>query len=143
MTSPLPYAVPDGLTALAFHVPLSLEELRALYDLAPAHPDRQLGGWFAALVAQREEAQARELRPGQPLDGRYVRSLVARLATKAGIGRRVHPHMLRHTCLTQLYDRTRNLRLVQDVAGHGSSRHTERYTHVHPVAVAEAMGALE
>ena len=78
-----------------------------------------------------------ELCPGQPLDGRYVRSLVARLAAKAGIGRRVHPHMLRHTCLTQLYDRTRNLRLVQEVAGHSSSRHTERYTHIHPVAVAE------
>ncbi len=29
------------------------------------------------------------------------------------------------------------------IAGHTRSRCTERYTHVHPVAVAEAMGALE
>jgi integrase/recombinase XerD len=62
---------------------------------------------------------------------------------EAGIAKRVHPHMLRHTALTELYDRTRNLRLVQNVAGHSSSRMTERYTHVHPVDVAEAMCAGE
>lgn len=84
-----------------------------------------------------------ELVPGKALDSRYVRDLVKRLAEKAGIGRRVHPHMLRHTALTELYDKTRDLRLVQTVAGHTTSRMTERYTHVHPVAVAEAMGAIE
>jgi integrase len=84
-----------------------------------------------------------ELQPGQPLNPRYVRTLVARLAKKAGIERRVHPHMLRHTALTALYDKTQDLRMVQDVAGHTTSRMTERYTHVHPVAVAEAMGAIE
>ena len=84
-----------------------------------------------------------ELQPGQPVDPRYIRQLVARLAKKAGIDRRVHPHMLRHTALTALYDKTRDLRLVQHVAGHSTSRHTERHTHVHPVAVAEAMGALD
>jgi len=82
------------------------------------------------------------VRPGEPLSPRYVRQLVSRLALKAGIGRRVHPHMLRHTALTNLYDRTRDLRLVQQVAGHASTRMTERYTHVHPTALAEAMGAI-
>ena len=67
---------------------------------------------------------------------------VARLAKKAGISRRVHPHMLRHTALTDLYDRTHDLRMTQQVAGHSSSRMTERYTHVRPVDVARAMGAI-
>jgi integrase/recombinase XerD len=84
-----------------------------------------------------------ELVPGAALDSRYVRQLVARLAKEAGIDRRVHPHMLRHTALTALYDKTQDLRMVQTVAGHTTSRMTERYTHVHPVAVAKAMGALE
>ena len=84
-----------------------------------------------------------ELVPGKALDPRYVRELVARLAARAGIERRVHPHMLRHTALTALYDKTHDLRMVQAVAGHTTSRMTERYTHVHPLAVAEAMGALE
>jgi integrase len=83
------------------------------------------------------------LRPGQRLDARYIRDLVKRLAEKAGIERRIHPHMLRHTALTALYDTTRDLRMVQEVAGHTTSRMTERYTHVHPLAVARAMGALE
>lgn len=84
-----------------------------------------------------------KLTPGKPLDSRYVRDLVKRLAAKAGITRRVHPHMLRHTALTALYDRTQDLRLVQTVAGHTTSRMTERYTHVHSIAVAKAMGAIE
>ncbi|MEN6641415.1 MAG: tyrosine-type recombinase/integrase [Armatimonadia bacterium] len=81
--------------------------------------------------------------PGEALDARYVRQLVKRLADKAGIERRVHPHMLRHTALTALHDKTHDLRLVQHVAGHTTSRMTERYTHVHPIAVAEAMGAID
>lgn len=82
------------------------------------------------------------LTPGEPLNSRYVRSLVKRLGQQAGIAKDVHPHMLRHTALTRLYDETRDLRMVQTVAGHQSARMTERYTHVHPVALAEAMGAL-
>lgn len=83
------------------------------------------------------------LKAGGPLNSRYVRELVTRLAKKAGITRRVHPHMLRHTALTMLYDRTQDLRLVQQVAGHSTSRLTERYTRVHPLALAKAMGAME
>lgn len=82
------------------------------------------------------------LTPGEPLNSRYVRSLVKRLGRQAGIIKDVHPHMLRHTALTRLYDETRDLRMVQMVAGHQSARVTERYTHVHPLALAEAMGAL-
>lgn len=81
-------------------------------------------------------------RAGRQLNPRQVRAEIVRLAVAAGIRQRVHPHLLRHTALTALYDRTRDLRLVQDVAGHASSRTTERYTHVHPVRIAVAMGAL-
>lgn len=84
-----------------------------------------------------------KLHPGRKLNSAYVRQLVARLGERAGIRRRVHPHLLRHTALTALYDKTKSLRLVQDVAGHSTTRMTERYAHVHPVAIAEAMGALQ
>jgi len=107
-----------------------------------AHP-KATGEGFRPPLPPGREMEATRLRPGRALNDRYVRELVARLAEKAGIERRVHPHMLRHTALTALYDRTQNLRLVQQVAGHASSRMTERYTHVHPLALAEAMGALE
>ena len=81
-----------------------------------------------------------ELKLGQPVDTRYVRDLVKRLAQKAGIDRRVHPHMLRHTALTNLYNGTKDLRLTQIVAGHTTSRMTERYTHKTLNEQAEAFG---
>lgn len=34
---------------------------------------------------------------GQPMDASYVRRLLPRLAARAGIDKRVHPHGLRHT----------------------------------------------
>ena len=83
-----------------------------------------------------------ELVPGTQLSHRYVQQLVARLSRKAGIGH-VHPHMLRHTALTALYDTTRDIRMVQEVAGHASVQTTQRYTHVHPIRIARAMGAVE
>lgn len=80
--------------------------------------------------------------PGEPLSSPYVRQFVKRLARQAGLEKDVHPHLLRHTALTALYDRTGDLRMVQLVAGHSTSRLTERYLHVHPMALAQAMGAL-
>jgi len=80
------------------------------------------------------------LQPGGPLSSRYVRALVARLAEEAGIERRVHPHMLRHTALTNVQQRTGDLRVTQTVAGHTDPRNTVRYTEVKPEAVARALG---
>jgi site-specific recombinase XerD len=37
------------------------------------------------------------LRDGEPLSAQYVRALLGRLARKAGIEKRVHPHAFRHT----------------------------------------------
>lgn len=107
----------------------------------------QWGPLFCTISSGRRQARFSdgegELVPGRPLNDRYVRDLVKRLARKAGIEKDVHPHMLRHTALTNLYDKTRDLRMVQDVAGHTTSRMTERYTHVHPLSVAKAMRTIE
>ena len=82
---------------------------------------------------------------GGPLDARYMRQLVDRLAVKAGIqqtetttdasGRtvqrsKVHPHTLRHTFATDLLRETKNIRLVQKALGHASIGTTEIYTHI-------------
>lgn len=50
---------------------------------------------------------------GTPMQDRYVRAMVKRLAKRAGINKDVHPHMLRHTFATDLYRKTKNIRLVQ------------------------------
>lgn len=69
-------------------------------------------------------------RGGGHVSNQYLRALVAHLAKRAGIDRRVHPHMLRHTFATELYTRTRDILLVQRALGHANINTTEIYTHV-------------
>jgi integrase/recombinase XerD len=69
----------------------------------------------------------------------YVRAAIPRAARRAGIDKRVHPHLLRHTFATELYRRTRDIRIVQRALGHSSIAHTQIYTHVSDNEVRDAM----
>ena len=76
---------------------------------------------------------------GQPVKDAYLRKMIAQKAKKAGIQKRVHFHLLRHTYLTRLYSRTKDLRLVQEVAGHADISTTQIYTHISGEDVRQAM----
>nr|VFJ58751.1 MAG: integrase/recombinase XerD [Candidatus Kentron sp. FM]VFJ60380.1 MAG: integrase/recombinase XerD [Candidatus Kentron sp. FM]VFK12789.1 MAG: integrase/recombinase XerD [Candidatus Kentron sp. FM] len=60
----------------------------------------------------------------------FIRNLVTQTAEKAGLERRVTPHMLRHTCATHLLNAGVDMRYVQKLLGHQSITTTEIYTHV-------------
>jgi site-specific recombinase XerD len=79
---------------------------------------------------------------GAPLESAYVRSLFPRLARKAGIEKRVHPHGLRHTFAFELANENTPLHLIQAQLGHKHLSTTDRYVrHLSPTAVVEAMKA--
>jgi site-specific recombinase XerD len=78
----------------------------------------------------------------KPICGRWLRKLIPRLADQAKIGKRIHPHTLRHSFATDLLRDTKNLRLVQKAMGHASIETTTIYTHIADEELESAMKNL-
>lgn len=101
-----------------------------------SHPVEVEGGFG-------EELTTTELTPGKPLQDRYVREMVGRLAERAGIEQRVTPHTLRHTFATHMLRDGANLEMVRKWLGHASVEITARvYSHVSSNDMREAVERL-
>ena len=64
------------------------------------------------------------------------------IGEQAGTGE-LHPHMLRHTYLTRLYNVEKELRFVQDQAGYASLTITAIYTKTNNTARRRQVEALD
>ena len=69
-------------------------------------------------------------RPERHLTARSVQKVVERASRRAGIGKHVTPHVLRHSFATHLLESGTDIRFIQELLGHASLRTTEIYTHV-------------
>ena len=107
-------------------VPLGRYSLVALVDwLSPAgrdelEPDR----W-----ARRSDSDALFLtRRGGRLSRQGAWMVVKRVGEQIGIGDRLSPHVLRHSCATHMVDHGADIRTVQELLGHASISTTQVYT---------------
>lgn len=105
-------------------------------------PPGQLLSNLDEYLTQRSAAQNDPLianRSDRGLTTAALRDRISRAARRAGIERRITPHMLRHTCATHLLDAGVDIRIVQRLLGHASISTTEIYTHVSDVSLRRAI----
>jgi integrase/recombinase XerD len=102
------------------HVMLSprvLAALRAYWKAArPQGPELFPGG--------------RRQRPGTQLTRESINRVLAKVAQKAGIHKRVHPHQLRHCFATHMLEAGADVRSVQVLLGHARLESTTTYLHL-------------
>lgn len=73
---------------------------------------------------------------GRPLWDTYVRTMLKRLAAKARLEKRIHPHGLRHTHASELVAEGVPVNVIQKQLGHASLAVTDRYlNHISPADV--------
>ena len=76
---------------------------------------------FPSLLRTRQE---------KPITSKTVWYAVREAARRAGIKKKVHPHLLRHSWATHLLERGADLRQIQVLLGHNDLETTARYLHL-------------
>jgi site-specific recombinase XerD len=114
-------------------VPLSpklLEQLRTYYRSV-----KRRNGWMFPSLQTR--------RPDQPITSKAVWHACREATRRAGITKAVHPHTLRHSFATHLFDNGAELPVIQTLLGHSDPRDTMIYLHLATRKLREAPNPLE
>ncbi|TVR68993.1 MAG: hypothetical protein EA408_13010 [Marinilabiliales bacterium] len=84
---------------------------------------------------------------GQSKNSQYSATSLAKVlknaAAKAGINKEVSLHWLRHSYATHLLEQGTDLRIIQELLGHKSSKTTEIYTHVSTQSLQQIKSPIE
>jgi len=80
---------------------------------------------------------------GRHISTRTVQAVFRQACDKAGIKKDVTAHSLRHSFATHLLESRVDLRYIQEILGHKSSKTTEIYTHVSKASIANIKNPLD
>ncbi len=85
--------------------------------------------------------------PGQRESGylsvQSAESIFKQAASRAGICKKVSIHTLRHSFATHLLESGVDIRYIQELLGHASSKTTEIYTHVSNRAIEQIVNPID
>jgi len=79
----------------------------------------------------------------KPYSATSIARILDKASRNAGIEQRVTPHMLRHSFATHLLEQGIDIRYIQTILGHESSKTTEIYTHVSNKSLANIKSPLD
>lgn len=80
---------------------------------------------------------------GTHLSTQSAQAIIYTAAAKAGITKDVSIHSLRHSFATHLLEHGTDIRYIQELLGHKSSKTTEIYTHISPRSIAKVTSPLD
>jgi integrase/recombinase XerD len=103
-------------------IPLGEEAMRWLREFAQ--------GSRGEILLERQTDYLFPTRRGDRMTRQAFWHIIKRYARKAGIGRELSPHTLRHAFATHMLSRGAELRVVQMLLGHSDLSTTQIYTHV-------------
>ena len=69
-------------------------------------------------------------RAGKQISSRAIQLRIKQLATRQGVYKRIHPHLLRHSFASHMLESSGDLRGVQELLGHADISTTQIYTHL-------------
>jgi len=92
--------------------------------------EKFLSGPRDHLLKERENDVLFVSRRGGALSRQTIWRIIRKYALKAGMSRRIYPHIFRHSFATHLLEGGANLRSVQEMLGHADISTTQIYTHV-------------
>lgn len=78
----------------------------------------------------RSDAPVFRGRGERAISPRAVQARITQAAQRQGLFKRVHPHLLRHSCASHLLESSGDLRGVQELLGHADIGTTQIYTHL-------------
>lgn len=81
--------------------------------------------------------------PGERYDGGSLSLVLKQALSKCGITKPVSLHWLRHSYATHLLESGTDLRYIQEILGHKSSRTTEIYTHVSMTSILQVKSPFD